>query len=90
MAASAHRRPADCDTVLSVAQGPDGVWSVNEQGLNKAAMTYFPSRWAALRHAVKAAHDKPECRVRVLQPDGAEACSRIYREPSQAAQYRPR
>lgn len=70
--------------VLSVRPTPDGLWSVNERG-PRAALAYFPSKWSALKHAVKAARAKPSrTRVALLDPDGALRASREYAGPPEA------
>ena len=56
--------------LLSVARTRDGVWSVNERGPSRVAVAYFPSKWGAMKHAVRVARAKPRCRVAVLEPDG--------------------
>lgn len=67
------------EPLLSVTQTRDGVWSVNERGPSRVAVAYFPSKWGALKHAVRVARAKPRCRVAVLQPDGAVQAERDYR-----------
>ena len=70
--------------VLSVRPTPDGLWSVDERG-ERPALAYFPSKWGALRHAVKAARAKPaRTRVALLDPDGALRASRDYAGPAEA------
>ena len=63
--------------VLSV-EPRDGVWSVNERGPTRVAIAYFPSKWGALKHAVKVAKAKGRARVAVLERDGALELSRDY------------
>ena len=63
---------------LSVAQTRDGVWSVNERGPSRVAVAYFPSKWGAMKHAVRVARAKPRCRVAILEPGGAVRLSREY------------
>ncbi len=64
--------------LLSVTRSPDGVWSVRERGPHRVAIAYFPRKWDAMKHAVKAAKAKPRARVVVL--DGEEVrLSRDYR-----------
>lgn len=65
--------------VLSVACTRDGVWSVNERGPGRIAVAYFPSKWGAMRHAVRIAMAKPRCRVALLEPDGGVRLARDYR-----------
>jgi hypothetical protein len=64
--------------VLSVTQTRDGVWSVNERGPSRVAIAYFPSKWGAMKHAVRVAHAKPRCRVAVIEGDGSARCVRDY------------
>ena len=65
--------------LLSVACTRDGVWSVNERAPGRVAVAYFPSKWGAMRHAVRLALAKPRCRVALLEPDGAVRLERSYR-----------
>jgi len=65
-------------TELSVTQTRDGVWSVNERGPSRVAIAYFPSKWGAMRHAVRVARAKRRCRVAVLQADGGVQLRRDY------------
>ena len=64
--------------LLSVNETKDGVWSVNERGPSRVAIAYFPSKWSALRHAVRVAHAKPRCRVAVVERDGTVRLARDY------------
>jgi hypothetical protein len=64
--------------LLSVALNKDGVWSVNERGPSRVAVAYFPSKWGAMRHAVRVARAKRRCRVAVLESDGAVRVARDY------------
>jgi hypothetical protein len=69
--------------LLSVAQTRDGVWSVNERGPARVAIAYFPTKWRALRHAVKVARARRRCRVAVLERGGGVRLSHVYtQEPS--------
>ena len=67
--------------LLSV-EPKDGVWSVNERGPTRIAIAYFPSKWGALKHAVKVAKAKGRARVAVLEQDGAPGLIRDYASPS--------
>jgi hypothetical protein len=67
--------------LLSVALSKDGVWSVNERGPSRVAVAYFPSKWGAMKHAVRAARAKRRCRIAVLERDGAVRFSRDYDNP---------
>jgi len=64
--------------LLSVTLSKDGVWSVNERGPSRVAVAYFPSKWGAMRHAVRVAKAKRRCRVAVLEPGGAVRLSHDY------------
>ena len=65
--------------LLSVTCTRDGVWSVNERGPSRVAVAYFPSKWGAMRHAVRLAMAKPRCRVALIERDGAVRIERDYR-----------
>jgi hypothetical protein len=67
--------------LLSVTQTRDGVWSVNERGPSRVAIAYFPSKWGAMKHAVRVALAKPHCRVAVVERDGTVRLSRDYHGP---------
>lgn len=72
---------ADAGTpLLSVLQTRDGVWSVNERGPTRVAIAYFPSKWGAMRHAVRVAKAQRRCRVAVLERGGAVQLERDYRQ----------
>ena len=64
--------------LLSVVLSKDGVWRVNERGPSRVAVAYFPSKWGAMRHAVRVAKAKRRCRVAVLESDGAVRLSHDY------------
>lgn len=66
--------------LLSVAETRDGVWSVNERGPSRVAISYFPSKLGALRHAVRVAHAKPRCRVAVVERDGTVRVAHDYQQ----------
>ena len=66
--------------LLSV-EPKDGVWSVNERGPTRVAIAYFPSKWGALKHAVKVAKAKRRARVAVLELSGVVQLSRDYASP---------
>ncbi|MEA3193258.1 MAG: hypothetical protein QOD26_1591 [Betaproteobacteria bacterium] len=67
-------------TELSVSLSRDGIWSVNERGPSRVAIAYFPSKWGAMKHAVRVARAKRRCRVAVLQPDGGVQLAREYEQ----------
>jgi hypothetical protein len=70
-------------SLLSVAETHDGVWSVNERGPSRVAVAYFPSKWGALKHAVRVAHAKPRCRIAVVERDGTVRLARDYTQNSE-------
>ena len=67
-------------TELSVARSRDGVWNVNERGPGRVAIAYFPSKWGAMKHAVRVARAKRRCRIAVLEADGAVQLTRDYEQ----------
>ena len=67
---------------LSVSETRDGVWSVNERGPSRVAIAYFPSKWGAMKHAVRAARAKRRCRVAVVESNGVVRLSREYEQRS--------
>ena len=69
---------SDPRPVLSVSETRDGVWSVNERGPSRVAIAYFPSKWGAMKHAVRVALAKPRCRVAVVELDGSPRLVRDY------------
>jgi hypothetical protein len=75
-----QRTPRGPATVLTVTRGADGVWTVSERGVNKAAMTYFPDKRSAVRHAVRTAKTKRDCEVRIVDQEGNVQTSRRYGE----------
>jgi hypothetical protein len=72
---------APAPALLSVTPTRDGLWSVNERGPSRVAIAYFPSKWGALKHAVKTAKAKQRARVAVLEGSGAVQLSRDYASP---------
>jgi hypothetical protein len=64
--------------LLSVAATRDGVWSVNERGPARVAIAYFPTKWGAMKHAVRVAKAKRRCRVAILDSGGAVKLSHEY------------
>jgi hypothetical protein len=66
--------------LLSVTQTKDGIWSVNERGPSRVAIAYFPSKWGAMKHAVRVALAKPRCRVAVVERNGTVRLSRDYEQ----------
>lgn len=67
--------------LLSVTLSKDGVWSVNERGPSRVAVAYFPSKWGAMKHAVRVARAKRRCRVAVLEAGGGVRLSHDYDNP---------
>ena len=70
--------------LLSVSETRDGVWSVNERGASRVAVAYFPSKWGAMKHAVRVALAKPRCRVAVVERDGTVRAERDYDQGPQS------
>jgi hypothetical protein len=68
--------------LVSVVQTRDGVWSVNERSPTRVAIAYFPTKWGAMKHAVRVAKSKRRCRVAVVERDGAVKLAHEYMETS--------
>jgi hypothetical protein len=66
--------------LLSVLETRDGVWSVNERGPSRVAIAYFPTKWGAMKHAVRVALAKPRCRVAIVERDGSVRLARDYEQ----------
>lgn len=64
--------------LLSVTLSKDGVWSVNERGPSRVAVAYFPSKFGAMKHALRVAKAKRRCRIAVLGNDGAVRVAHDY------------
>jgi hypothetical protein len=64
--------------LLSVTQTRDGVWSVNERGPTRVAIAYFPSKWGAIRHAVRVARARRRCRVSLVDRTDGTLLSHDY------------
>jgi len=64
--------------ILSVTQTRDGVWSVNERGPTRVAIAYFPTKWGAMRHAVRVARAQRRCRVAIVERGGVVRLSHEY------------
>jgi hypothetical protein len=71
---------SDGTSLLSVTQTRDGVWSVNERSPTRVAIAYFPTKWGAMRHAVRVAKARRRCRVAVLERTGAVKLTHDYAE----------
>jgi hypothetical protein len=70
----------DGTPLLSVTQTRDGVWSVNERGPTRVAIAFFPTKWGAMRHAVRVAKAQRRCRVAILERGGAVKLSHEYKQ----------
>ena len=68
--------------LVSVVQTRDGVWSVNERSPTRVAIAYFPTKWGAMKHAVRVAKSKRRCRVAVVEPGGVVQLAHEYMEAS--------
>lgn len=67
--------------LLSVTLSKDGVWSVNERGPGRVAVAYFPSKWSAMRHAVRVARAKRRCRVAIVEDGRGVQLAHDYDNP---------
>jgi hypothetical protein len=70
--------------LLSVTQTRDGVWSVNERGPTRVAIAYFPTKWGALRHAVRVARAQRRCRVAIVGRGGVVKLSHEYKQQEES------
>ena len=68
--------------LVSVVRTRDGVWSVNERSPTRVAIAYFPTKWGAMKHAVRVAKSKRRCRVAIVEPGGALQLAHEYMETS--------
>jgi hypothetical protein len=66
--------------LLSVSQTRDGVWSVNERGPTRVAIAYFPTKWGAMRHALRVAKAQRRCRIAIVERGGVVRLSHEYRQ----------
>lgn len=71
---------SDGAPLLSVTQTRDGVWSVNERGPTRVAIAYFPTKWGAMRHAVRLAKERRRCRVAIVERGGQVKLAHDYAE----------
>jgi hypothetical protein len=71
---------SDGTPLLSVTQTRDGVWSVNERGPTRVAIAYFPTKWGAMRHAVRLAKARRRCRVAIVESGGRIKLAHDYTE----------
>ena len=71
---------SDGTPLLSVTQTRDGVWCVNERGPTRVAIAYFPTKWGAMRHAVRLAKERRRCRVAILERGGKVKLAHDYAE----------
>jgi hypothetical protein len=69
-------------SLLIVAQGADRVWTVSEQATAGSAVAYFPTKRAAVRHALAQARMRDACEVRVVSADGEIESTRAYADGS--------
>ena len=71
---------SDGTPLLSVTQTRDGVWSVNERGPTRVAIAYFPTKWGAMRHAVRLAKARRRCRIAIVERGGQVKLAHDYAE----------
>lgn len=71
---------SDMTPVITVAQTRDGIWHANERGPARVAIAYFPTKFGAIKHALRCAYMKREgCTVRLLQRNGQTAAEKTIR-----------
>jgi hypothetical protein len=61
-----------------VFQAAEGNWAVDEQAPGKGALSYFPTKLAAMRHALQLARSAAPSELRVLDGRGAVTESREF------------
>lgn len=82
--ASRYRRPgppgraAGGRARVIVFQAAEGNWTVDEQAPGKRALSYFPTKLAAMRHALELARSTAPSELRVLDGRGAVTESREF------------
>jgi uncharacterized protein DUF2188 len=77
------RAPAGRALVL-VFPAAEGNWSVSERAPARSALSYFPTKFGAMRHAMQLAKSAPPSEVRVLDERGAVIDSRAFDAPRRA------
>jgi hypothetical protein len=63
---------------IVVAQTRDGIWNAHERTPGRIALAYFPTKFAAIKHAIRTAKVKLHCRVVIRNLTGADTASREY------------
>jgi hypothetical protein len=80
--AARYRRPGPAGRAsggrarVDVFRAAEGNWTVDEHAPGKSALSYFPTKLAAIRHALQVARSAAPSELRVLDGEGAviEAC----------------
>jgi hypothetical protein len=88
--AARYRRPgppgraSSARAVVLVFPAAEGNWSVSEQAGPRSALSYFPTKLGAMRHAVQLAKSAAPSQLRVLDDRGSVAQSRDFDAPAGA------
>jgi Uncharacterized protein conserved in bacteria (DUF2188) len=65
-------------TVVLVSPAAEGNWTVDEHASGKQALSYFPTKLGAMRHALQLAKSAAPSELRVLDGRGAVTESRDF------------
>jgi hypothetical protein len=88
--AARYRRPGPpgrasvARATILVFPAAEGNWSVDEQASGKSALSYFPTKLGAMRHAMQLAESAAPSEIRVLDDLGAVTGTRRYDAPADA------
>jgi hypothetical protein len=78
-------RPSSARAVLLVFPAAEGNWSVSERAGGTVALSYFPTKLGAMRHAMQLAKSVAPSELRVLDDRGTVSESRDFDAPAGAA-----
>lgn len=70
--------------VVVVSPAAEGNWSVGEQAPGKSALSYFPTKVGAMRHALQLAKSAAPSELRVLDGSGAVTEAREFHGASRS------
>lgn len=79
--AARYRRPGPAGrarAVVLVFPAAEGNWTVAEQASGKGALSYFPTKLGAMRHALRVAKSAAPSELRVLDGRGAVSEARAF------------
>jgi hypothetical protein len=85
--AARYRRPgppgraSGARATILVFPAAEGNWNVDEQASGKSALSYFPTKLGAMRHALQLAKSAAPSEIRVLDGGGAVTEARAFDAP---------